>query len=154
VPGFVLTVSGDFAKGMFAVWVARHFTQDDRLVALAMLAVVAGHVWPAQLRFRGGKGIATSLGALLIYDYHLAFAFLILFGGVFAVFRKTVLPGLFGFVCLPLVSMYLGHEPAKVVCISMLGVLVLATHRKNLQEEILHLAGRRQPNPKINKREL
>jgi glycerol-3-phosphate acyltransferase PlsY len=124
------------------------------LVALAMLAVVAGHVWPAQLRFRGGKGIATSLGALLIYDYHLAFAFLILFGGVFAVFRKTVLPGLFGFVCLPLVSMYLGHEPAKVVCISMLGVLVLATHRKNLQEEILHLAGRRQPNPKINKREL
>jgi hypothetical protein len=36
----------------------------------------------------------------------------------------------------------------------MLGVLVLATHRKNLQEEILHLAGRRQPNPKINKREL
>jgi len=153
-PGFMLTVSGDFAKGMFAVWLARHFTPADRLAGLTMLAVVAGHVWPVQLRFRGGKGIATSLGALALYDYHLVVAFLILFAGVFAVLRKTVLPGLFGFACLPLVSMYLGHDPAKVVCISMLGLLVLATHRKNLQEEILQLAGRRQTNPKINKREL
>ena len=40
--------------------------------ALAMLAVTTGHIWPVQLRFRGGKGVATSLGALLIYDWRLA----------------------------------------------------------------------------------
>ena len=56
--GFLLTVLGDFGKGALAVWAARHFTMDDRLVLLAMLAVVAGHVWPMQLRFRGGKGMA------------------------------------------------------------------------------------------------
>jgi len=64
--GFVLTVLGDFCKGALAVWAARHFTTDDRLVLLAMLAVVAGHVWPAQLHFQGGKGMATTLGALLV----------------------------------------------------------------------------------------
>jgi glycerol-3-phosphate acyltransferase PlsY len=149
--GFTLTVVGDFAKGAFAVWAAHHFTKDGRLVGLAMLAVVAGHIWPAQLRFRGGKGVATSLGALLIFDYQLAFAFLVLFVVMFVLLRKTVLPGLFGFVCLPLVSMYLAHEPSKVICVSVLAVLVLASHRKNLQEEIVHIAGRRQTNPKINK---
>src|SRR5262245_14041669 len=48
--GFMVTLLGDFAKGSLAVWATRHFTSDDQLVALSMLAVVAGHVWPAQLR--------------------------------------------------------------------------------------------------------
>src|SRR5437867_3191788 len=130
--GFTVTLLGDFAKGAFAVWAARHFTKDDPLVALAMLSVVLGHVWPMQLRFRGGKGIATSLGALLVYDYHLAVAFAILFASFYVVLRKTVLPGLFAFTCLPLISMYLAHEPAKVVGISFLAGLILLTHRRNL----------------------
>src|SRR5882672_2223099 len=90
--GFFVTLLGDFAKGALAVWAAQHFTPDSRLVALALMAVVAGHVWPVQLRFHGGKGIATSLGALLVYDYHLALAFIILFVCAYAVLRKTVLP--------------------------------------------------------------
>ena len=119
-PGFLLTVLGDAGKGIFAVWAASHFTLDDRLVAGAMLAVTAGHIWPVQLRFRGGKGMATSLGALLAYDLHLTAAFVLLFIGSFAIVRKTVLPGLFAFACLPLVSVYLGHEPAKALAISVL----------------------------------
>src|ERR1041385_2406821 len=102
--GFLITLLSDFGKGALAVWAAHHFTKDERIVALAMVAVVAGHIWPAQLRFHGGKGMATSLGALLVYDYHLIFAFGILFAGMFVVVRKTVLPGLFAFICLPLVS--------------------------------------------------
>src|SRR4051812_2055486 len=78
-PGFMLTVLGDIGKGAFAVWAARHFTPDERIVAVALLAVVAGHLWPVQLLFRGGKGIATSLGALLVYDHYLTIAFLIVF---------------------------------------------------------------------------
>ena len=77
--GFSVTLAGDFGKGAFVMWAAPHFTTDGRLLGLAMLAVVVGHIWPAQLRFHGGKGVATSLGALLLYDYHLAVAFAILF---------------------------------------------------------------------------
>src|SRR5438477_11879894 len=45
--GFSVALLGDFAKGIFAVWAASHWTKDSRLIALAMLAVTAGHVWPA-----------------------------------------------------------------------------------------------------------
>jgi len=152
--GFLTTVLGDICKGIFAVWVAHHFTQDDRVLALAMVAVVVGHIWPAQLWFHGGKGIATSLGALLIYDYHLIVAFLILFVSFFAVLRKTVLPGIFAIGCLPLVSMYLAHEPAKVVAVSFVAGLVFITHRKNLLEETFAFAERRKLHAKHHHPEL
>jgi acyl phosphate:glycerol-3-phosphate acyltransferase len=155
-PAFWVTLAGDFAKGVAAVWVARHFTTDYRLVALALVAVVVGHVWPAQLRFHGGKGIATSLGGLLLYDYRLAFVFAVLFTGAFATFRKTVLPGLFAFACLPLASMYLywGPDRARVVAISLLAGLILWTHRKNLGDELSQFLEHRNAHSKANRHEL
>jgi len=118
--------------------------------------VVVGHVWPAQLRFHGGKGIATSLGGLLLYDYRLAFVFAVIFTGAFATLRKTVLPGLFAFACLPLASMYMywGPDRARVVAISLLAGLILWTHRKNLSDELSHFLEQRNAHSKANRHEL
>ena len=141
--GFFLTCLGDTAKGAFAVWAAQHFTKDPRLVALSALAVVAGHIWPVQLFFRGGKGMATCLGALLVFDYHLVGAFLLFFAAGFAVLRKTVLPGLFAFACLPLLCLYLEPNGPRTAATSLLAAMVLFAHRKNLFEEITHFLERR-----------
>jgi len=91
---------------------------------------------------------------LLVYDYHLIVAFLILFAGMFGLVRKTVLPGLFAFICLPLVSYYLRRDSADAVELSILAGLILISHRKNLMEEILHYVERRKLEPKHNPREL
>lgn len=159
-PGFVLTVLGDFVKGAAAVWAAGHFTTDQKLVAVAMLAVVAGHIWPGQLRFRGGKGMATSIGALCVFDIHLALSFGFLFAIGFGLLRKTIGPGLFAFACLPFISAYLGYhssgacDPGKVLSVSILTSIVLIAHRKNVMEEILHSLERRNLRPKQTPPEL
>jgi acyl phosphate:glycerol-3-phosphate acyltransferase len=137
--GFLVTLMCDFGKGGLAVWAARHFTTDERIVAIAMVAVVAGHIWPAQLRFHGGKGMATSLGALLVYDPKLALVYCMLFLGAFVLQWRTVLPGLFALVCLPLVALFLGQDRIQVVLITMMSGLVLFAHRKNIADEISHL---------------
>lgn len=141
--GFFLTVAGDVAKGAFAVWAAQHFRAEEWMAAVALLAVVTGHLWPVQLGLRGGKGVATSLGALSIYDVHLAFAFGVCFVLAATVMRKTVLAGLLGFVGLPVVSSYLGHGRAEVVELSLLASLIVLAHRKNLVEEFWHWMERR-----------
>lgn len=140
--GFVVTVVVDFAKGALAVWATIHLAASDWLAALAMVAVVTGHIWPLQLRLRGGKGVAPSLGALLIYDYGLALVGVGLFAGMFALLRRTILSGLLAFAFTPLVSIVMGRQLPTVVGISALVGLVLIAHRKNLVEEIADLAGR------------
>jgi acyl phosphate:glycerol-3-phosphate acyltransferase len=146
--GFVVTVLGDFGKGALAVWAARHFTTDDRLVLVAMLAVVAGHIWPVQLRGRGGKGMATSLGALLVYDWQLALSLVLLFAVAFSAMRRTVLPGLFAVACMPLMSWYLTNSPVERFGMCVLAALVLAAHRKNLATEFSQFLARRDIHPK------
>ncbi len=141
--GFFLTVLFDFGKGAFAVWLARHFTPYDGVLALAMLAVVAGHIWPVQLRFHGGKGMATSLGALVNFDFQLALTFVLVFLCLAALFRRTVLPGLIAIASVPLVAFWLGPNPVHVTFLSALAGLVIIAHRKNLVEEFAHFAERR-----------
>jgi acyl phosphate:glycerol-3-phosphate acyltransferase len=133
--GFILTVIGDLAKGALAVWLARAFSHDDISAALAVPAVVAGHLWPVQLKFHGGKGIATSFSALLVFDYRLALTMLILFGIIFVFARKTLLPAMFAFVCLPAVCWFFIRDNFTIAVTAILSLAILFAHRRNLGEE-------------------
>lgn len=61
---FALVFLGDAAKGAVATGVGLSLGPESG--ALCAVAVVLGHIWPAQLGFRGGKGIASALGSLLL----------------------------------------------------------------------------------------
>lgn len=137
--GFMLTVLGDFMKGVLAVWLARKLSIDNFCAALAVAAVVAGHLWPAQLKFRGGKGITTSLGALLFFDYRLALTFAALFAASFVFARKTLLPAMFAFVCLPAAAWFFTHDGLTTTAIAALSAAILFAHRRNLTEEFITL---------------
>lgn len=145
--GFMLTLLGDFFKGYLAVWSARLYAPDGHLEGMAMLAVVAGHLWPAQLHFHGGKGVATSLGALLVFDYRLAFGFVFLYGICWVLMRQTVLAGMFAYACLPVAIFYFEGNGPKAVVLTLLAILVTLAHRRNIVTEGVRLAHRRETPP-------
>jgi glycerol-3-phosphate acyltransferase PlsY len=137
-PGFFFTLMGDFIKGAGVVWAARYFWDDPRLTGLAMLAVVFGHIFPLQLGFRGGKGVATSFGALVIYDPRLALAFCAL-AALFALFGRVTPAGLIAFALLPVAARMLDRDHLEITIISVLAGMILFAHRKNLLDEFAHL---------------
>jgi glycerol-3-phosphate acyltransferase PlsY len=141
--GFSLTLLGDAAKGALAVWATLHFSGSHLLAALAMLPVVAGHIWPVTLHGRGGKGAVTSLGALLAYDPHLVLVYFAVFLPGVALTRKTLFPGMVAYLCLPVVSLWLHRDPVEALILIALVALVIFAHRQNLLKEFSALAIRR-----------
>jgi glycerol-3-phosphate acyltransferase PlsY len=141
--GFLLTLLGDFSKGALAVLAARHFSSNDLFAALAMLFVVVGHIWPVSLGFRGGKGIATSLGALVVFDFQLALAYGACFAFGLLILRRTTVPGLMAYLVLPIVGYWLHRNNFEATTLVTLAALVIFAHRQNLTEEFPALAARR-----------
>jgi glycerol-3-phosphate acyltransferase PlsY len=134
--GFAVTLLMDVTKGALATGAAIWLGLSGDAIVACLVAVVVGHIWPAQLRFHGGKGVATSIGALLAYDPFLGLILGVLFAPVFTLLRRFTLSGLLAFALSPLLVFLCGLGNEEVAAVSFLAILILISHRRNIREEI------------------
>lgn len=141
--GFILTTIGDAVKGALAVGATKYFTGSSLLAALAVLFVVIGHIWPVTLNWRGGKGVVTSGGAMVVFDYRIALAYGAVVALGFAFTRRMTMPGLAAYLVVPFASHALHHTPFETFLVTLLAVLILFAHRENIVEQFPVLAFKR-----------
>jgi glycerol-3-phosphate acyltransferase PlsY len=135
--GGILVLAADLLKGFLAVKLAVFALAPDFLAPVVTvacgLAAIAGHNWSLFLRFRGGKGVATSFGVLLGLTPLVAAMAGLLWVAVLALSRYSSLASLAALLSVP-VLMIVYHDPPVYVAFGVLAAaFALYRHRGNIQ---------------------
>ena len=130
---FAATFLIDSGKGFLAVALARYYAPGEIPALLAAFAVVAGHIWPAQLGFRGGKGVATGIGTLAAVDFVLLVPSLVILAVIAPITKNFTLSGLAAIGAAPVAAAMLHQNSLVIVTVTLLAALIVFAHRQDLR---------------------
>lgn len=142
----VLTLLGDAAKGVCAVWLAKklgsYYGAGELAVALAACAVFIGHLYPIFFGFKGGKGVATAAGVLFAIHPLLGLATAVTWLTVALCFRYSSLAALIAACLAPLYQIWVaGIGPVSIAVIAI-SILLIYRHRSNIRKLLARQEGR------------
>ena len=119
----------DAAKGFAAVWLAGRFLPD--YADSAALGAVLGHCFPVWLKFKGGKGVATTAGVCFGLGWPIGLAYAVVWLGMLAMTRISSLSGMSAALAAPVVAIVL-EEWLVVPALVVIAAIVLVLHRANI----------------------
>ncbi len=123
----------DVLKGVIPVVIGRLLGLDQVLLAAVALLAFLGHLYPVFFQFKGGKGVATALGAFLALSPLLALAGLLTWLVVFLISRISSLSAICAALMTPVYSLWLIDSMAARWLILIISLLLLWRHRSNIQ---------------------
>ena len=139
----VLTLLGDAAKGGFALWLAQRIGASEfaaaygvGALALAAVALAAflGHLFPLYFRFRGGKGVATAAGILLVMNVEMGAAILGIWIAVALVTRYSSLAAIVAALAAPVLAMAVLGKSWYALAVLCMALLLIWRHRGNISK--------------------
>ncbi len=128
----ILTLLGDIVKGYLAVSAAGAIGAEPWAAAGGAVAAIVGNCWPVFLAFRGGKGVATGLGAFLALIPWAVAPAAVLWLAVTAVSRYVSLASVVACLSLPVSAALLGYLRHAVIAAVVAAAIILWRHRENL----------------------
>jgi glycerol-3-phosphate acyltransferase PlsY len=122
----------DVLKGLIAVLIARRLGLDAAGLALAACAAVLGHDFSIFLRFRGGKGVATTFGAMLAIAPAGTLMAAVVWVAIVLISGYTSLASLLALAVLPITLAFTEQPPVAVIAAFALYLLAVIKHRENV----------------------
>ncbi|WP_168119172.1 glycerol-3-phosphate 1-O-acyltransferase PlsY [Paenibacillus sp. HB172176] len=130
-PG-ILVFLLDIAKGVAAVFIGRLLSDDSWVPVLCGLAAIIGHNWPVWFRFKGGKGIATTVGAIATLAFVPALCAGVVAIAVIAATRYVSLGSLLFAIFTPLFILFFDATAPLLSGAIVLAIFAIVRHRTNI----------------------
>ncbi len=142
-----LTLLADFGKGAIPITIAHIANLPDNIIVVVGVAAIVGHIFSAFLRFKGGKGVATTLGVFFSWEIHTGLVISLLWLAFYLILRVPSLCSIITIAISPLVFFRLTPEPFAIgSCIVL--CLIIFSHIKNIKN-LLQGKERKFPRKKI-----
>lgn len=128
----LLTLIGDSGKGAAAALLFAYFYGPEQGI-FAGAAAVVGHMFPLWLRFKGGKGVATTLGTLLAVNWIMGLIACLAWLVMALIFRISSLSALMALAVAPLAAFFVAHDVGAGWLALFLAIIVWAAHHTNIR---------------------
>ncbi len=127
-----ITLAGDALKGLLPVLAASYFNQPVEIIGGCAVAAVLGHLFPIFFQFKGGKGVATSFGAIFGISWIVGLLTVTTWLAVSLTFRISSLAALVSLAALPLYLSIITKSGALAIAGAVIAVLVFIRHKSNI----------------------
>jgi len=123
----------DALKGFTAAGLPLLVYHDDRLAVIGLIAAILGHSFSVFLKFRGGKGVATTIGGLLALMWPVLLIGLVVWVIIFYTKKVVALASIFFAVSLPMSAYFIyGTEDPRFYLGVVLALFIVVRHRSNI----------------------
>jgi len=129
----ITTLAGDMLKGVVAVLIARWLSGDPAIVGATMVTAFLGHLYPVFFGFKGGKGVATALGAFLGANIWMGLAVVATWLLMAFVTRYSSLSALVATAAAPVYAWFILENPRYVIAVGVIAVMLFWRHRSNIR---------------------
>ncbi len=149
----ILTIAGDILKVVLAIWIAFKIMPVEEfsgtldnvsdypqvvLKSFAGLFAVFGHIFPCYFHFKGGKGVATSGGMVIVIDWRIALILLVIFAITILITKYVSLGSILMAIFYPV---FIGVFYKDIVLVSIalvFTIIVVVAHRENVKRLVNH----------------
>lgn len=132
----IITLTGDFLKGLVPVLLAKYFSSDPVIHSLTAMAAFFGHLFPLYHQFKGGKGVATALGVFFGLNGYIFIAFVIAWLSTAYLSRMSSLAALVASAIALVGSVIFWENLAMVGAVFVIIAFIFLKHRSNIDRII------------------
>ncbi len=129
----IIVLLADMLKGFLPVIIARILGYGDAALGYVCLATVLGHLYPYFFDFKGGKGVATSLGSLLGFNLGFGLIIMILWILIAAISRYSSLASIIALLAAPLISLKYHASFTAFLPLLIMSLIVVYRHKANFE---------------------
>ena len=134
----LLTLGCDFFKGVIPVLLFKFIdAQHFEMYMLAGIVATLGHIFPIWLKFKGGKGVATALGASLIFNPWICLLIILTWIVIVWKFKYSSLGSIVAFLLSPIYSIFIDINLVFYYICFML--IIIIRHKSNIINLLKHL---------------
>lgn len=134
----VITFVIDFLKGSIVTFIVKYvLKQNDLTVVISILLAVIGHDFPYYMKFKGGKGVATTMGALAVFNFKLTFIAWAIWMATAIITKIASIASLGFFAAIIVLFNCFSHNTIDVnIVITITALLGILRHKENIKRLI------------------